>query len=61
MTRSTIDPCLYVVEAAGSVLWVCVYVDDALIADNDPELRARFVADLSGRFPPRTRESSVGS
>ena len=51
MARSTIDPCLYVFEAAGSVLWVCVYVDDALIADNDPELRARFVTDLSARFP----------
>ena len=45
MTRSTIDPCLYVFEAgqaAGSILWVCFYVDDALIADSDPELRARF-------------------
>ena len=51
MARSTIDPCLYVFEAAGSILWVCVYVDDALIADNDPELRARFVTDLSARFP----------
>ena len=51
MVRSTIDPCLYVFEAAGSILWVCVYVDDALIADSDPELRARFVTDLSARFP----------
>ena len=51
MTRSTIDPCLYVFRAAESILWVCVYVDDALIADNDPELRARFVTDLSARFP----------
>ena len=51
MVRSTIDPCLYVFEAAGSILWVCVYVDDALIADNDPDLRARFVTDLSARFP----------
>ena len=51
MTRSTIDPCLYVFEAAGSILWVCVYVDDALIADSNPELRTRFVADLSARFP----------
>ena len=51
MTQSTIDPCLYVFQTAGSVLWVCVYVDDALIADNDPELRARFVTDLSARFP----------
>lgn len=31
MTRSTIDPCLYVFQAAESILWVCVYVDDALI------------------------------
>ena len=28
-----------------------VYVDDILIADNCPTLRARFVADISKRFP----------
>ena len=51
MTRSTIDPCLYVYFRDGKVLWICVYVDDALICDNDPALRDRFVTELSKRFP----------
>jgi len=51
MTRSTIDPCLYVYFCAGKILWICVYVDDALIADNDASLRDRFVGELSKRFP----------
>eukprot|EP00900_Chrysochromulina_parva_P013596 jgi/Chrpa1/22237/Chrysochromulina_OHIO_Genome00023916-RA len=36
---------------SGEILWIAVYVDDALICDSSPELRARFVADLSERFP----------
>jgi hypothetical protein len=51
MTRSTIDPCLYTYRDGAKILWVLVYVDDALIADNDTALRARFVKDLSARFP----------
>ena len=51
MTRSTIDVCLYTYSSGTDVLWVLVYVDDALIADNSPSLRTRFVADLSARFP----------
>jgi len=35
----------------NDVLWVLVYVDDALIVDNSPTLRQRFVDDLSKRFP----------
>ena len=31
--------------------WALVYVDDILLADNCPNLRARFVADISRRFP----------
>ena len=53
--RSSIDPCLYTyVEHVGAdshILWICVYVDDALIICNHPPLRARFVKDLSQRFP----------
>ena len=30
---------------------ICVYVDDAVLCDNDPSLRERFVSDLSARFP----------
>ncbi len=55
MTRSTIDPCLYTYRDGrngdAKLLWVLVYVDDALIADNDAALRDRFVKDLSARFP----------
>ena len=51
MKRSTIDVCLYVYCAGAIVLWVAIYVDDALIADNDSATRDRFVADLSKRFP----------
>ena len=36
MTRSTIDPCLYVFQAAESILWVCVYVDEGLTRRQRP-------------------------
>ena len=49
--RSTIDVCLYTYEQSGSILWALVYVDDILIIDSCPHLRARFVADISKRFP----------
>ena len=49
--RSTIDVCLYTYEKDGTVLWALVYVDDILLADNCPDLRARFLADISRRFP----------
>ena len=51
MRRSHIDVCLYTYEQGGSVLWILIYVDDALIADNDLKLREKFVRDLSSRFP----------
>ena len=51
LVRSTIDPCLYILPGAATILWVLVHVDDALIVDNEPDLRARFVKDLSARFP----------
>ena len=49
--RSTIDVCLYTYQSGNLILWVLVYVDDILIADNCSKLRARFVADISKRFP----------
>ena len=49
--RSTIDTCLFIYARDGLVMWCLVYVDDALIADNDPKLRARFVKELGARFP----------
>ena len=61
--RSTIDPCMYTYadksDKTGSsstndtvaILWVLIYVDDVIIADNDTQLRNRFVQDLSARFP----------
>ena len=53
MQRSTIDSCLFTFFDPDSIsfLAIAVYVDDALIVDNDPTLRDRFVHDLSERFP----------
>jgi hypothetical protein len=51
LVRSTIDICLYTYSLASKILWVLIYVDDALIVDNDKSLRSRFVHDLSARFP----------
>ena len=51
MRRSTIDVCLYTYSHGDHVMWVCIYVDDALIVDNHPTTRARFVDALSKRFP----------
>ena len=49
--RSSIDTCLFTYAKSGLILWILVYVDDCIIVDNDESLRARFVADLSRRFP----------
>ena len=49
--RSVIDHCLYVYVSGSSILWCLIYVDDGLLCDNSPELRDRFVAALSKRFP----------
>ena len=49
--RSSIDTCLFTYAKSGLTLWMLVYVDDCIIVDNDESLRARFVADLSRRFP----------
>ena len=46
---STPEP--YTYQSGNLILWVLVYVDDILIADNCSKLRARFVADISKRFP----------
>ena len=51
MVRSVIDVCLYTYALSDAILWVLIYVDDGLIVDNNPELRARFVTDLGKRFP----------
>lgn len=52
MKRSTIDVCLFTYyDGKGGMLWILLYVDDALILSNSPPLRSRFVADLSKRFP----------
>ena len=51
LSRSTIDTCLYIYTHGASALWVCVYVDDICLADNDDALRERFMSALSERFP----------
>jgi hypothetical protein len=50
-TRSTIDSCLYTYSTGAIILWVLVWVDDAVIVDNDYTTRDRFVNDMSKRFP----------
>ena len=53
--RSTVDTCLYTYTNGNDILWLMVHVDDALIVDNNPALRDRFVAALGdvkkGGFP----------
>ena len=49
--RSTIDVCLFTYATGNLILWVLIWVDDAIIIDNDEGIRKRFVADLSKRFP----------
>ena len=49
--RSAIDTCLYTYVAGAALLWVVIWVDDAVIVDSDTALRTRFVSDLSKRFP----------
>ena len=51
MVRSPLDVCLYTYSSGKSILLALVYVDDVLIADNDTDLRARFVKDVAARFP----------
>ena len=50
-TRSSIDTCLYLYSNGSTILWVAVYVDDALLLSNDASLRARFMSALTTRFP----------
>ena len=57
LVRSTIDVCLYTYSTGTTILWVLVYVDDALICDNCSALRSRFVAAVSKRFPTQDRGS----
>ena len=49
--RSSIDTCLYLYTDGETLLWVAVYVDDALLLSNNASLRARFMAALKARFP----------
>lgn len=49
--QSTIDVCLFTYKRGQSVLVMVVWVDDCVIADNDPSLRAEFVQWLETKFP----------
>lgn len=51
MIQSAIDPCLFTYSSGDSILWVVVWVDDCVICDNDPNLRSKFVHDISEVFP----------
>ena len=50
-TQSTIDVCLLTRAVGSSIIWLLVWVDDIIIADNDNQLRARFAAWLQTQFP----------
>lgn len=50
-TQSKIDVCLFTFKRGQSVLLMVVWVDDCVMADNDPSLRAEFVKWLETRFP----------
>lgn len=49
--QSKIDVCLFTYARGSSRLWIVVWVDDCVIMDSDPVLRAEFVTWLSDRFP----------
>ena len=44
------DPSVYVRYAGQSIVILGVYVDDFIIADNDPKMRAKLKADLEKKF-----------
>jgi hypothetical protein len=56
---SSIDTCLYTFErqSDGAILWVLIYVDDALLCHSADDLRADFVGALSRRFPTEDKGS----
>lgn len=49
--QSTIDICLFTYKRGDSLLLMVVWVDDCVIADNDPALRNEFVTWLGNKFP----------
>lgn len=49
--QSSIDVCLFTYSRGISVLIMVVWVDDCVMADNDPALREEFVDWLSQKFP----------
>ena len=53
--QSSIDTCLFTCHRKRSFVWLLLYVDDGLVADNDPELRLDFINALSKRFPTDDR------
>lgn len=49
--QSKIDVCMFTYSRGDSKIWVVVWVDDCVIADNDATLREEFVSWLGTRFP----------
>ena len=49
-TKSRGDPCIYVLERDGKRIFMAVYVDDFVMADNDATLRAEVVRDMGKHF-----------
>ena len=48
--QSAIDTCLFTYRQGSSVLWLVIWVDDGILADNDPQLRNQFVSYLNTQF-----------
>lgn len=49
--QSCIDICLFTYHRGESIIWLIIWVDDCIIIDNDPSLRAEFIQYLSSRHP----------
>lgn len=49
--QSTIDVCMFSYSRGSSKMWIVVWVDDCVIADNDAALREEFVSWLGTKFP----------
>ena len=50
-SQSSIDTCLFTYARSSSLLWLVLWVDDCVLIDNDPSLRADFMRYLGTCHP----------
>jgi hypothetical protein len=48
--QSAIDTCLFTYQRGKSIIWLLIWVDDGVLADNDSSLRDQFVSYLNDQF-----------